>query len=112
MRRQLYYYLLKVRENKASILNGLQWSVTVKDQAIIPVAKELISEYSDRTAFDRVFNKSILWPSAKERSFAPRGDGPRDVLKREARIKEIKKKLGFSVPTTSRESSLSRRVAR
>lgn len=59
MRRQLYYYLLKVRENKASILNGLQWSVTVKDPAIIPVAKELISENSDRTAFDRVFNKSL-----------------------------------------------------
>lgn len=56
---------------------------------LISVAKELISEHSDRTAFDRIFNKSILWPSLgseRDHSRREKEDEPRDILKRETRI--------------------------
>lgn len=70
-----------------------RWNITGKAYGLASVAKELISEHSDRTAFDRIFNKpkSDDRPSIEDKKNDLRQrDEPRGIFKAKHEWNEIK----------------------
>lgn len=77
-----------MRKNSTDIISASElrnrWNIISKVYGLASVAKELISEHSDRTAFDRIFNKpkSDDRPSIEDKKNDLRQrDEPRGIFK-------------------------------
>lgn len=86
-----------MRKDSTDIISasGLRsrWNITSKVYGLASVAKELISEHSDRTAFDRIFNKSKSddRPSIEDKKNDLRQrDEPRGIFKAKHEWNKIK----------------------